>query len=183
MGAPTSPFAFLITTLFSLYILTVMLRFLLQWVRADFYNPVSQFLVKITNPPLRPLRRVIPGVAGIDLAAVVLMLFLQMLSLWLVSLIAGIDPTVAGLLIGSVIQLIGLTFNIFIFAILIQAILSWVNPGAYNPVAHILHDLTAPVLRPVRRVLPPISGIDLSPLVAIIGLQFIKMLFFSLLPW
>lgn len=171
-----SPLVFLVDTLFSLYILVVMLRFLLQWVRADFYNPVSQFVVKATGPLLRPLRRVIPGWGGVDLAAVVLMLALQMLALTVMFWLSGRQLAPLALFLASLYELIGLAFNVFIFAILIQAILSWVNPGTYNPVSGLLYSLTEPLLRPVRRYIPPISGLDLSPLVAIIGLQVLKML-------
>lgn len=172
----TSPVEFLISTLFSLYILLVMLRFLLQRVRADFYNPVSQFIVKATNPPLRPLRRLIPGFGGIDVASLVLLLALQMLSLFLIALIRGGGIGLLPLLLWSMAELVDLAFNVFIFSILIQAILSWVNPGSYNPVSSILYSLNEPLLRPVRRLIPPISGIDLSPLAVIIGLQVLKML-------
>lgn len=179
-GYFTSPLAFLVSTLFSLYILAVMLRFLLQLTRADFYNPLSQFVVKITTPVLRPLRRVIPGWGGVDVAALVLMLALQMLSVWLVFLLSGhaIDPVT--LLVVALAQLVDLTFNVFIFAILIQAILSWITPGTYNPVTSVLFSLTEPLLRPVRRRLPPIAGFDLSPLVVILGLQVIRMLILPL---
>ncbi|GAB4296728.1 MAG: YggT family protein [Thiohalomonadaceae bacterium] len=175
-GYLTSPLTFLISTVISLYILAVMLRFLFQLTRADFYNPLTQFIVKITSPALRPLRRIIPGWGGMDIAALVLMLLLQMLSVWLVFLLAGrpIDPL--DLLIVSVAQLVDLAFSVFIFAILIQAILSWLTPGTYNPVTSVLFSLTEPVLRRVRRVIPPISGFDLSPLVAILGLQVMRML-------
>ncbi|WP_127474536.1 YggT family protein [Sulfurivermis fontis] len=175
-GYLASPLTFLISTVISLYILAVMLRFLFQLTRADFYNPLTQFIVKITSPALRPLRRIIPGWGGMDIAALVLMLLLQMLSVWLVFLLAGrpIDPP--NLLIVSVAQLVDLAFSVFIFAILIQAILSWITPGTYNPVTSVLFSLTEPVLRRVRRVIPPISGFDLSPLVAILGLQVVRML-------
>jgi len=175
-GYLSSPLTFLISTLVSLYILAVMLRFLLQLTRADFYNPLSQFIVKITTPALRPLRRVIPGWGGVDIASLVLMLLLQMLSVWLIFLLGGraIDPF--NLVIVSVAQLVDLAFSVFIFAILIQAILSWITPGTYNPVTSVLFSLTEPVLRPVRRIVPPISGFDLSPLVAILGLQVMRML-------
>jgi len=175
-GYLTSPLTFLISTLVSLYILAVMLRFLFQLTRADFYNPLTQFIVKITSPALRPLRRIIPGWGGLDIAALVLMLALQMLSVWLVFLLAdrAIDPL--NLFIVALAQLVDLAFSVFIFAILIQAILSWNTPGTYNPVTSVLFSLTEPVLRPVRRFVPPISGFDLSPLVALLGLQVIRML-------
>lgn len=167
---------FLVETLFGLYILIVMLRFLLQWVRADFYNPVSQFLVKITTPPLRPLRRVIPGWAGMDLAAVVLMLVLQMLALTLIALVRGVEPALGPLLVVSIAELVSLLLNVFLFSIIIQVILSWVNPGAYNPVTGLLYSLNEPLLRPARRLIPPISGLDLSPIAVLIGIQVLKML-------
>lgn len=175
-GYLASPLTFLISTLISLYILAVMLRFLFQLTRADYYNPLTQFIVKITSPALRPLRRIIPGWGGLDIAALVLMLALQMLSVWLVFLLAdrAIDPL--NLLIVALAQLVDLAFSVFIFAILIQAILSWITPGTYNPVTSVLFSLTEPVLRPVRRFVPPISGFDLSPLVALLGLQVIRML-------
>jgi len=179
-GYFTSPLAFLVSTLFSLYILAVMLRFLLQLTRADFYNPLSQFVVKITTPVLRPLRRIIPGWGGVDVAALVLMLALQMLSVWLVFLLSGHAIGPVTLLVVALAQLVDLTFNVFIFAILIQAILSWITPGTYNPVTSVLFSLTEPLLRPVRRRLPPIAGFDLSPLVVILGLQVIRMLILPL---
>ncbi|HFD80138.1 MAG TPA: YggT family protein [Gammaproteobacteria bacterium] len=172
----TSPLQFLISTLFSLYILTVMLRFILGLVRADFYNPVSQFLVKVTNPLLLPLRRVIPGLGRTDTASLVLMVALQMAALALIALISGASLSLLSLLLLSAAELIGLAINVFLFAILIQVVLSWVNPGTYNPVVSLLYSITEPVLRPCRRLLPPISGIDLSPVIALIGLQLLKML-------
>lgn len=171
-----NPLEFLISTLFGLYIMVVMVRFLLQWVRADFYNPVSQFIVRVTTPALRPLRRVIPGWGGIDFAAVVLMLLLQLLSLALILLLRGQGVPLITLLFWSLAELVTLAINIYIGAILIQAIISWINPGTYNPVVSLLHALTAPLLRPARRLLPPISGLDLSPLLVLIALQLLKML-------
>jgi len=93
-GYLTHPLAFLVDTLFSLYIMAVMLRFLLQWVRADFYNPLSQFLVRITQPLLHPLRRLVPGWGGFDFSAVLLMIILQMISLALLMMIAGVTPRI-----------------------------------------------------------------------------------------
>jgi YggT family protein len=172
----TNPLEFLIITLFSLYILAVMLRFLLALVRADFYNPVSQFLVKVTNPLLVPLRRVIPATGKVDSSSLVLMLLLQMTSLFLVVLLRGKQLSLISLLVLSVAELLGLLLNVFLFAILIQVILSWINPGTYNPAVSLLYSITEPVLRPCRRLLPPISGMDLSPIIALIGIQLTKML-------
>jgi YggT family protein len=171
-----NPVELIINTLFGLYILVIMLRFLLQWVRADFYNPVSQFLVKVSNPALRPLRRVIPGVAGVDMAAIVLMLLLQLLSLGLILLLRGQGVPLGTLFFWSVAELVSLAITVYIWAIIIQIIISWINPGAYNPALSLLHSLTDPLLRPARRLLPPISGFDLSPILVLLVLQVGKML-------
>ena len=172
----TNPLVFLVQTLFGLYILVVMLRFLLQWVRADFYNPISQFLVKATNPPLRPLRRVIPGFRGIDFASVVLMWGLKTIELVLVALFTSGSITLILPLLLAIPELISLLLNVFLFAILIQVIISWINPGSYNPASSLLYSLTEPVLRPIRRRLPAADGLDFSPLVAMIILVLLKML-------
>ena len=180
-GYFTNPLEFVINTLFSLYVLALMLRFLLAWVRADFYNPVSQFLVKITNPVLLPLRRLIPPVGGIDMASVVLILAVQMLGIALILLLRGGGIGIQALVFISLAEVVDLAFKVFIYGIVIQAILSWVNPGAYNPAVNLLHSLTEPVLRPARRLLPPISGLDLSPLLAILGLEVLRRLIVPLL--
>ena len=177
----TNPLEFLISTLFSLYILVVMLRFILGAVRADFYNPVSQFLVRVTNPLLVPMRRIIPSIRQYDTSALLLMLLLQLLSLTIVVLLRGANIPFLALLLAAIGELVILAFNVFIFAIVIQVIISWVNPGNYNPVNALLSSITSPVLRPIQKFIPPISGMDLSPLVALIGLQVMKMLVLPLL--
>lgn len=171
---------FLVNTVFGLYILIVMLRFLLQLVRGDFYNPVSQFLVKATNPVLVPLRRVIPGLFGIDWAAVLLLLVLQIMQIVLVGIVKGYAFQPLGLVVMSIAELASLTLNIFFFSILIQVILSWVNPGMYNPVTSLLYSLNEPLLRPARRLIPPVSGFDFSPLVAGVALKLVEM---TLIAW
>jgi YggT family protein len=177
----TNPVEFLISTLFSLYILAVMLRFLLGLVRADFYNPVSQFLVRITNPVLVPLRKVIPSFGKIDISAILLMIVLQVLSFTLIVLLRGGGVSVGAVILISLAELVSLAINVFFFAIIIQVILSWVNPGTYHPVTALLYSLTGPILRPIQQLIPPIAGIDLSPLFALIGLQVLRMLVMPLL--
>ncbi len=167
---------FLIQTAFGLYIMAVMLRFLLQWVRADFYNPVSQFLVKLTMPLLRPLRRAIPGFGGIDFASLVLMLGLQLIELVLVIKLLGQPLSVSGLLVLALAELLSLLIKVFLFSILIQVILSWVRPGDYSPVSMLLHQLNEPLLAPARRIIPAISGLDLSPVLVLVLLQLSLML-------
>ena len=173
---------FLVHTLFTLYIAALMLRVLLATVRADFYNPLSQFLVTITNPVVLPLRRMIPSVRGIDSASILLMLALMMLELWLLALIAGATLGLPTLMVIAVLQLAELLIYIFIFALIVQAVISWVAPTqAYeNPAVSILHDLTRPLLQPVRRMLPPVGMVDLSPLVVIIGLYVLLIILHAL---
>ncbi|HKJ94082.1 MAG TPA: YggT family protein [Gammaproteobacteria bacterium] len=180
-GYLANPLAFLVNTVVGLYIFAVMLRFLLQWLRADFFNPISQFLVRITQPVLRPMRRVIPGFAGIDVSSLVLLVLLQMGLLVVLSLIAGQAPRPIFIIVRTPVELLSRLFDLYIFAIIIQAVLSWVDSGGYNPVQTLLYSLTEPVVRPFRQIIPPISGIDLSPLAAIIMLQVLRMLVMPLL--
>ncbi|MBT8420931.1 MAG: YggT family protein [Gammaproteobacteria bacterium] len=170
---------FLIETLLGLYIMAVMLRFLFQVVQADFYNPFSQFVVKVTDPPLRHLRRFIPGLWGLDLSSIVLLLILQSLEIGIVSAILGGGANPIGIILLSVARLLALATHIFMFAVIIHVVMSWINPHAYNPMVSLLYSLTEPLLGPARKWLPPISGLDLSPILVIVGLQFISMLFIA----
>lgn len=167
---------FLIKTLFGLYLVAVMLRLLLAQVRADFYNPISQFLVTVTNPALRPLRRIVPPVGKLDVASLVLLLVLQMLEVTLVVALAGYGVSLPGLLVASLAELLALLLNVYLFAILALAVMSWVAPqGGYHPVGALLRSLTRPLLAPAQRLVPPVAGLDLSPLVVLILLQLTSM--------
>jgi YggT family protein len=165
---------FLVTTLFEVYIFAVLLRFLLQWVRADFYNPIAHFIVVVTNPPLKPLRRVIPGLFGIDLASVVLVLLLEALYQSLVALFLGRALAPAPLAVLGLFHLLGVVLNLYFFGILIQVILSWVSPYP-NALSQMLARLTEPLLRPARRLVPSFSGFDLSPMVVMIAIVLVQM--------
>ena len=169
------PLVFLIQVGFGLYTLAVLLRFLLQAVRADFHNPVSQFVVRITAPLLKPLRRVVPAVRGYDLASLVLAWLLKALELSIIGALIGAAAFPATR-VWAVPALVSLVINIFLFAILIVVILSWINPQGYNPAMVILHRLTAPLLEPARRLIPAIGGIDLSPMLVMVGLYLLEML-------
>jgi len=175
-----NPFIFLIDTLFSIYIAIMLLRFILQQVGADFYNPISQFVVKATQPLVTVSRRFIPSIKKVDTATLVLAIMLIVMKLVLILSISGAQFNGQLLLIKAVYDLISLTFDIFIIALFVQAILSWVNPDPYHPVSSLLRSLTFPVLRPIKKYVPPMGGIDLSTLVALIGLMFIKRLVLSL---
>jgi YggT family protein len=177
MGASymTNPVVFLIDTVVSLYILAIILRFLFQWTRADFYNPISQFLVKITHPPLKLLRRIVPSIGKIDTSSVVLALGLQMLANFSILALQGQIPGAATLIVFSFKEIVELVFNIFVFAVFARAILSWFDPGNYNPASSLLQSLTEPLLSLCRKIIPDLGGIDLSPLVALVLLQVAKM--------
>ncbi len=168
---------FLVETLFGLYIFAVMLRFILQVVRADFYNPLSQAIVTVTNPALRPLRRYIPAYRNLDTASIVLMVGLQLICTTLVALLVGIGLSPPGLLVMAVAGLLEKSVYLFIFAVIVRIVLSWVAPGTYNPVIGMIDSITDPLLRPARRILPPFGGaLDLSPMLVIIGLYLALML-------
>jgi len=178
MGASymTNPIVFLIDTVVSLYILAIVLRFLFQWTRVDFYNPISQFLVKATHPPLKILRRFVPSIGKIDLSSIVLALTLQMLADFLILALQGEIAGIAALVLYSFKQIVEMVLNIFVFAVFARAILSWFDPGNYNPASSILQSLTEPLLILCRKVIPDLGGIDLSPLIALVLLQLAKMM-------
>lgn len=164
---------FLISTLFSLYIGAVLLRFLLALVRADFYNPLSQFLVKITNPVLVPLRRFVPPMGKLDTASLVLAFSLKLIAVVLLMSLQGINIGLGGLVLAVLADLIRTVVWIFMIALIIQAIMSWVGNSYGNPMGSLLDSLTAPLLDPIRKFVPLIGMVDLSPLVAILLLQVV----------
>jgi YggT family protein len=178
MGADylTNPLVFIINAVLSIYITLLMLRVLLQAVRADFRNPVSRIVIGATRLPLQVLRPVLPTVKDINLAAIVLMLGLQM---GIGVITAGqLPPNLWPLFIWAVVEVLDGFINLFIFSIFITVILSWVNPASHNPAVDLLHKITEPILLPLQRVIPPIGMIDLSPIIALVGLQVLKMLLF-----
>jgi YggT family protein len=176
VNSSTTAFSFLIGTLIDLYVTALLLRLLLQWVRADFYNPVCQFLVQITNPVVVPIRRVIPPIRRLDTATVVLILALEASSVWIASRLADRPVETAALLMLAITKLIATVLLTYFFLIIAAVILSWVGARMQHPVVPVVYQLTEPVLRPFRRVIPPIAGIDLSPLFALIGIRFLLLL-------
>lgn len=187
-GYLSQAFVYLIQVLFDLYILAVMLRFLLQVTRADFYNPISQFLVRVTNPPVILLRKVVPGLWGIDLASVLLLVALQGTEIFLIGkpgagsnfvpgLIHGQALHPGGLTILALADLISMALYIFLISTFIRIIISWINPhGGHNPALGLVISLSEPVMGPARRLIPPISGMDLSPIAVFIVLQLLLIL-------
>jgi YggT family protein len=175
MSAANEIFVYLIQTALTLYMMAMLLRFLLQLVRADFYNPICQFLVKITNPLVIPLRRLIPGIGGIDVASLLLTLILQALAIVAVMALYGLGlPNVGLLLAWSALGVVGLLVNIYFFALLATIILSWVAPGSNNPAVYLLYQITEPVMAPFRKVLPAMGGMDFSPILVFILINVVQ---------
>ena len=167
---------FIIRTLVDLYIITFVLRLILQWVRADFGNPMTQFVLKVTNPLVMPLRRMVPSVRGLDTATLLVVLLLEMVvTLGLIKLTCVGNPDVIQLILLTILRLAYLILRIYLFVILIYVLLSWISPGGYHPVAQLLSAVAEPVLRPFRNLIPSIGGIDLSPLFALIAIQALTM--------
>lgn len=168
---------YILQTIGSLYLLIVLLRFILQLVRADFYNPVSQFIVRATHPLLKPLRKIIPSLAGLDLASLALAIVVQLvlMALTLMLLGYGLDNPLQ-LLVWSIIGVTALFLKVFFFALIISVILSWVAQGSHNPTAMLINQICEPLLSPIRRILPSMGGLDLSPIVAFLILNLIDML-------
>ena len=161
-----------IKTLLALYLIAYILRFLLQWARADFHNPLSQFILRVTDPVVRPLRRVVPGWRGLDMSPVVALVLLQLVVTAALLFMATGGIVGAGMLLYfAVLRIIVGIIQLYFVVILAHVIISWVSPGHWNPLISVLHSLADPVLRPVRRLIPPIGGLDLSPLFVLIGLQ------------
>lgn len=168
---------YLLQTLFGLYMLAILLRFLLQIARADFYNPICQAIVKVTNPALRPLRRIIPGFAGIDVSALLLALVVQATVICLILLLHSFQlPNILLLLGWALIGMLSLTLNIYFFALIVVIILSWVAPHSHNPLAILIQQLVEPIMKPVRRLIPAIGGLDLSPIFIFIAINLLKIM-------
>lgn len=164
-------------TLIDLYIITFILRMIMQWVRADFRNPLTQFILKVTNPLVVPLRRIVPAVGNLDTASLIVVLLLELIvTIVLVSMTCAGEPMILQIISLTILRTIYLVLRVYLFIILIYVIMSWVSAGAYNPAAALLTSIAEPVLRPVRKFIPPIGGLDLSALFALIGIQALTML-------
>ena len=173
---PSGALIYLISTITDLYVTAILLRLLLQWVKADFYNPLSQFLVKVTNPVLVPARRVIPSIGKLDTASVVIMFLLELLQLSIISQIGQSDFGLSFLLVFAVKKLIFSLLMTYFVLIIARVIISWVANQSRHPLIPLVYQLTDPVLNPISKLLPPIGGVDLSSLVALIALRFLLLL-------
>ncbi|EPL14748.1 YggT family protein [Pseudomonas sp. CF161] len=168
---------YVLQTLGSLYLLIVLLRFVLQLVRANFYNPLCQFAVRATQPLLKPLRRIIPSLFGLDMSSLVLAIIVQLALMALTLLLTyGTTGNPLQLLIWSIIGVTALFLKIFFFALIISVILSWVAPGSHNPGAELVNQICEPALAPFRKILPSMGGLDISPILAFMVLKLLDML-------
>jgi YggT family protein len=174
----TTAIAFVLETLFGLFILAALVRFWMQAFRAPAGNPIAQFTMALTNWAVKPLRRVIPGVLNLDWASLVVALALEfVLQILLFMLVTGVAPgagVLSALLFLAFVKLVRLSIYIFIVVIIAQAVMSWINP--YHPAAPFFNALSRPFMRPVQRVIPTIGGVDISPIFVLIFLQLLLML-------
>ena len=166
---------YLVQTVIGIYLLIMLMRFVLQLSMADFYNPVSQFLVRATNPLVLPVRRILPARGRFDPASLALAVLIQLLAIIAILFMNGFSlPSVSLLLAWSVVGIIGLLVKIYFFALLGMIILSWVAPGNSNPAAYLMYQITEPVMAPFRRVLPSMGGLDFSPILVFILINIVQ---------
>ena len=165
---------FLIRVLSHLYLLLFLLRFIMHWIRADFYNPLAQFVVRATNLLVVPARRVSPATSVIDLPTLAVLIIVETIATWLLLSVASVPWTWDVFASYVLFRLVNLALSLYTWTILVYVILSWVSPGGYHPLTMMLSELNQPILGRIRRILPPISGLDLSPLLAVILIQTIS---------
>lgn len=170
-------FTFITAAVFDLYIVTFFVRLVLAWVRADFRNPLAQFIVKVTNPLVIPARRFIPAVAGLDLATLAVLLVLQSLATGILVQFACIGDAAAGqIVVLGLLRLVRLVLRTYTLLLLVYVVSSWVSQGGYNPALAVVAAIVKPVLAPFRRIIPLIGGLDLSPIAALLAIQFLNRL-------
>lgn len=162
---------FLIDTVFNLYLFLLIIRVILVYIGASYYDPVTQFIVKFTDFAVKPIRRIIPNFRGFELSTIAIILGLELIKFFLISLLSFGFPNLLGLFIIAFFDSIKLVIQTFFYAILLRAIMSWFQPG--SPINQTLVQFTSPIMRPLYRVIPPVGGIDITPIPAIIILQLL----------
>lgn len=178
MSTIKSLFVFLIQLVFDFYLYLLILRLLMQKLSINWSNPVTQMVIKVTEPVLKPLRRYIPGFKGFDLSILVLALVIAMVQqLIVVGLSYGFMPRVLGLIMIAAITLVNKALYCFIFAIIVSALISWFPRLQGGPLSHIVNTISEPCLRLPRRFIPLIGGFDVSPVVALLVLYWLSLLF------
>jgi YggT family protein len=167
---------FVLHSLLTLVVIAFLLRVLMPLVRADFRNPLGQAVLRFTDPLVRPLRRVLQPAGKLDVASIVALLLVQFAGTALIRLVAGGGFAAGPVLASGLKELLRTVLQFYTVAILVQAVLSWVAPGTHNPATQLLGRLCEPLLRPFRRLIPPVGGLDFSPLLVLIGLQALQIL-------
>ena len=157
---------FLIDTIVSFLVFLLLARFHFQWLRVPFRNPMGEFLLATTNWIVLPARRVVPGLAGLDLATLILAWLLQALGLWAQAAIAGADPSLIAIAAIAGVDVVRYSLYILIFAVFVQVAISWINPDA--PLGPLFDMVTRPFLRPLRRIVPLVGRVDLTPMVLLV---------------
>lgn len=171
-SSATSALVFVIHSIAQLYLLVLLLRFLLPWMGINFNNPISQAILRLTSPLVIPVRRILPAIGRVDTATVVVAFGIQYLTILVIVLILQLPPAIIPIAVTAAANLVILTLYLFIFAIIIRIVLSWLSgPGTYNPAIALIHAISEPVLHPFRRFIPPLGGLDISPVFAIILLS------------
>jgi len=172
--------SFLIDTAVTFFVLVLLLRFHFQWLHVPFRNPVGEFVLATTSWMVMPVRRFVPGLAGLDLSTLLLAWIIQALGLWIEAEIRGADPGLAGLLLVALLDLVRYSLYILVAAVIIEVVFSWINPG--TPVAPVLAAMTRPFLRPLRRYIPPVGQFDLTPLVLVVLIQVVLIVLWHMRP-
>jgi YggT family protein len=171
---------FLVDTVASFFVFMLLARFHFQWLRVPFRNPVGEFVLATTNWLVVPVRRVVPGLAGLDLATLILAWLVQALGLWAQAAIVGAEPSGMTIAVIALVDLLRYSLYILVFAVIVQAVLSWVNP--YTPLSPAFDALTRPFLRPLRRFVPPVGNVDLTPLILVVILYVLLIVLNHLAP-
>tara|TARA_R110002072_G_scaffold622_4_gene4777 strand:+ start:17159 stop:17722 length:564 start_codon:yes stop_codon:yes gene_type:complete len=168
-------FTLVMDTVSSLYLMLILMRFILQLSRADFYNPISQFIVKATNPLLIPLRRIVPSIGGIDTSSIVLAILFQTLviSIKMLVLSGGLENPLF-LLALSAVMVLDVLLKIYFWSLIVMIVASWVAPGSGHPALVLINQIVEPIMQPFRKLLPPMGGLDLSPILAFLTIQVLE---------
>jgi YggT family protein len=164
-------FIFLIQAIFNIYLFILVIRLILAWVSADYYLPLTQFIVKFTSFIIKPMKKFIPDFKGIEVSTLVLILVIATIKFLLLSFLSFGFPNLLGLILMAIADFLKLLFLTFFYAILLQAILSWIQPD--SPMNRLLVQFNSPLLSPLQRVIPPVAGFDISPIPALILLQLL----------
>lgn len=178
----TNAIVFIVDTLAQLYLFLLLLRLWLPWLGADFRNPIAQAILKLTSPVVVPIRRIVPPIGKLDTATVLVAFIIQYLTIVILLMIMGLSAGFVPIAVTALVNLVLLTLRLFTFAIIVRVVLSWIAPSGYNPALAIITTLTEPILRPFRRIIPPLGGLDLSPLFVIIALMAVTIIVAGLKP-